>query len=186
MLKAIGKLNAKLSRLAKSYSENSSGLAAVEFGLIAPILLIMLIGIFEISQGLSVSRKVTSAGSTIGDLTSQALEMSDEDIEDTFGSAMAIMFPNSAGPLKMRLTSVEIDPVGDATVAWSDSSNWSSLPEGAPVTLPGGMNVPNTSVIMSEIEYDYTSLFGEFLPGTTTFNDRFFFIPRRTVAVQRE
>ncbi len=186
MFRAVTKLKNSVRDLTRLYRECTSGLAAVEFGLIAPILLIMLIGIFEISQGLSVGRKVTSAGSTIGDLTSQALSMSDQDINDTFGSAMAIMFPNSSATLKMRITSVEIDGSGDATVDWSDGSNWSSLPENSPVTLPAGVGTPNTTIIMSEVEYDYTSMFGEFLPGVTTFNDRFYFIPRRTLAVQRE
>lgn len=102
--------------------------------------------------------------------------MLDDDIDDMFGLVMVIIFFNFVGFLKMCLIFVEIDFGGDVMVVWSDLFNWFLLLEGVLVILLGGMNIFNISVIMFEIEYDYMSLFGEFLLGIMIFNDRFFFI----------
>ena len=48
------------------------GIAATEFAIIAPMMLIMFFGVIEFSSGIAVDRKVTFVARTETDLVSQA------------------------------------------------------------------------------------------------------------------
>ncbi|MFN5553034.1 MAG: TadE/TadG family type IV pilus assembly protein, partial [Hyphomonadaceae bacterium] len=56
------------------------GVSAVEFALIAPLMIMMLFGASEVSQAVSVDRKVTLAASTLGDLAAQTDRVSCTDL----------------------------------------------------------------------------------------------------------
>ena len=47
------------------------GLAAVEFALIVPLMLVLFFGTLEFSSGVAVDRKVTLVARTLSDLTTQ-------------------------------------------------------------------------------------------------------------------
>ena len=50
----------------------SRGMAATEFAMIVPMMLVMLFGTIEVSSGVAVNRKVTLVARTLSDLTSQS------------------------------------------------------------------------------------------------------------------
>jgi Flp pilus assembly protein TadG len=50
------------------------GLAAVEFALVVPLMLVLFFGALEFSSGVAVDRKVTLVARTLSDLTTQLKE----------------------------------------------------------------------------------------------------------------
>ena len=52
-------------------SQDCRGVAAIEFAMIVPIMLVMFFGTVEFSSGVAVDRKVTLMARTLSDLTSQ-------------------------------------------------------------------------------------------------------------------
>ncbi len=80
------------------WSTIRSGIAATEFAVIVPIMLVMFFGTVEISSGVAVDRKVTLVARTLSDLTSQSSEsVSDTDMTNLFAKLTqhAIMTPYS-------------------------------------------------------------------------------------------
>ena len=57
--------------------EDRRGLAAIEFAMIVPIMLVMFFGTVELSSGVAVDRKVTLVARTLSDLTSQSSSVAD-------------------------------------------------------------------------------------------------------------
>src|SRR6185437_3968415 len=53
------------------------GLAAIEFAMLVPIMLVMFFGTVELSSGVAVDRKVTLVARTLSDLTSQSDRVDD-------------------------------------------------------------------------------------------------------------
>ena len=51
------------------------GVAALEFAIIAPILILMLVGTLEISLAIAVNRKVSRISSTVADLITQSQQL---------------------------------------------------------------------------------------------------------------
>src|ERR1700722_18570994 len=63
---------------------STSGIAATEFAMILPILLVLFFGVVEISNGVAAYRKVTLMAHTLSDLTSQSQEVQDSDLTKFF------------------------------------------------------------------------------------------------------
>lgn len=73
------------------------GVSAVEFALIAPILLLIYMGTLEVSQGLTVSRNNTNIASTVADLIGQTTSVTPDDVNTIFEASKAIISPFQSG-----------------------------------------------------------------------------------------
>jgi Flp pilus assembly protein TadG len=142
-----------------------SGVAAVEFVLIVPIMLVTFVGTVEFSTGVAMDRKVTLMARTLSDLTSQSLSVANTDITNFFIASNAIMTPYSSTPTQSTLSELYVDPTTHAArVQWSKSATFNSsgavvLATGratsSTVTIPSALAVGGTYLIFSEISYPY-------------------------------
>jgi len=86
-----------LKRKLLNFIQNSQAVAAVEFALIAPILLVLFIGTVEVSLLVSVDRKISRTSSAIADLVAQGGDFSDaagqDELRALFGVAERVMYP---------------------------------------------------------------------------------------------
>lgn len=164
------------------------GLAATEFAIILPMVLMMFFGTIEVSSGVAVDRKVTVLTRTLSDLVSQAITVNNTDIANAFKVGASIMTPYSATPIKAKITQIYIDATGKtAKVVWSKAtSNTSAHACADKISVPTGLMVPSPSgtyLIMSEVNYDFTPMVDFRLGGTIpTFplGDTTFTRPRQT------
>ncbi len=75
------------------------GVSAVEFALIAPVMLIIYFGLVEFSQGYMAERRASHAASMVADLVAQSGGTNIRDLESTFQIGDMIMRPFSSTPL---------------------------------------------------------------------------------------
>ena len=87
-----------------------SGLAAAEFAIIVPVMLVLFFGTVEFSSGVAVDRKVTLVAQTLSDLTSQNTGGHRYRADQLLPAGAAIMPPYSATPLKSTITELYVDP----------------------------------------------------------------------------
>jgi Flp pilus assembly protein TadG len=140
------------------------GLAALEFALIAPMMVVVLFGSIELTEALACNRRIENTSASLADVVSRDTQISNQEMTDLWAAANALMYPNSATPMKTRVSSVQIIDASTAKVLWSDGHNgYTARSAGSNITLPAGMMVPNTSVIVAETTYRYTPPIGIFL-----------------------
>lgn len=142
-----------------------NAVAAVEFTLIAPMMLVMFFGTVEFSTGVAIDRKVTLIARTQSDLTSQSLSVADTDLTNFFTASNAIMTPYSPAPTAATLSELYVDlTTGQARVEWSRSATFNTsgavvLGTGravkSPVSIPSQLAVKGTYLIFSEVSYLY-------------------------------
>ena len=161
------------------------GVSAVEFALMAPLMLTMYLGSVEISQGVSASRKVTLVTRTVADLVAQVTSINNTDMTNTLNAATAVIAPFSSSNLRVVVSSVTIDSTGKATVAWSDTRNGTARAKGSTITLPTALAVPNSSLIFSEVQFNYTPTVGYVISGTLALKDQIYMRPRLSDSVTR-
>ena len=70
-----------------SIAADTRAVAAVEFALLLPVMLTLYIGSVEVSQALSVDRKVVLLSRTVGDLTTQSSRLASADLDAIAGAA---------------------------------------------------------------------------------------------------
>jgi hypothetical protein len=123
---------------------------------------------------------VTQATNALGDLVAQDTEIKAAEMTDIFQAARAILEPNPLTGAKLRVTSLVDAGSNKGKVEWSRGQNWAGRAVGSEITLPAGLMPTNGSLIMSEMEYNYTSMFNQVAPGTTVLKDTFYLRPRRS------
>jgi Flp pilus assembly protein TadG len=163
------------------------GVSAVEFALIMPIMITLFIGGQEVTQGITIKRKVTIATRTIADLISQDTSISDADLAAVFAATTTVLAPYAPGPLKMKISNIWIDADGNASVVWGAAHNGATpRSPGDTVTLPDGLNqFEKTSLLWAEAEYKYTPTIGYVISGSIDMNDKLYLRPRLTNCVER-
>lgn len=189
----------KMSLRVRALFNDRSGLAAVEFAFVFPMMVVMYFGVVELSSAIAVDRKATQVARTLSDLTSQSVSVADADLINFGQAAKAIMTPYPPSPLIFSITEVYVDKTtAVARVQWSkaltiDTSGNVAIAATAPhnvgdvVVLPPGLVVAKakgTYVIWSEVSYKYTPTVGYVLASTgITFRDAAFTRPRLTLCV---
>lgn len=137
---------------------NCRGTSAVEFAIIAPLLITLYAGAVEVGNALTIYRRTDQIAYTAADLVAQSKSVSKADLEDITAASSSILTPYSTAPLSIVLTSVVADSNGNTTVAWSYGMNAAAHTVGAAFTLPTGITAPGSSVIVAEVKYAYSPL----------------------------
>ncbi len=176
-----------LARLRKDHR----GVAAVEFGLIVPIMFMLFVGSVEMSQALTVDRRVTQSASASADLVARApvAGLSTSDVDGLMLIVNQLMKPYDAGPLTVNIVSVKAQTVGGALkilVDWSrDNHGATPYARNATfTTLPANLLAAGESVIVSETKYTYTPLiFSYFIKSAFDMKETFYLKPRNSSCV---
>lgn len=158
-----------------------SGSAAVEFAIITPAMLTIFFGTAEVSTGVAIDRKVVLTARALSDLVAQQPNgtINDADLTNILNAASAVMSPYpTSTQLHIKVSAVNIDSKGVATVGWGKSQNATARAKGDVVSIPSALAMPNSQLIWSEISYDYKPAVGYVLTGTLNLSDQFFARPR--------
>jgi Flp pilus assembly protein TadG len=179
----IAKTWPRARTLATILYKDSSGIAATEFALIVPIMLVMFFGTVEFSSGVAVDRKVTLMARTLSDLTSQSISVTNADLTNFFAASTGIMTPYSTAPVNSTITELYIDPTTlAARVQWSVGTAPHTI--GTAVYIPTELAIGGTYVIWSEVSYLYVPTIGYVMvPSGVTLSDVAYTRPRQSQCV---
>lgn len=140
------------------------GVGGVEFALIAPLLLGLYITSFELTIGLSVSKRVTRAASTVADLLTQQAKVTTDDLQQMVHVTNGIFTPYRPENLGMKITGVSVNAAGNPTVAWSWAQDGTTpYVKNSPVDVPEDMRSPNTFLVRAEVSVTHQLLM--FMPA---------------------
>lgn len=167
------------------------GLAAVEFAMTAPFLILLYLGGYQLMDATSAYRKVTTTTRTLADLTTQYSDIQAADIDSIMGAATSVMTPYPASNATTRISAIAISSTGMPSVTWSRANSGAALKTSDLLTnpttpnnvVPSQLRIANTTLIMAEVGYDYIPIAGARLLGPINFRDRIFMNPRRSSSI---
>ncbi len=154
------------------------GLAAIEFALVAPLLIIIYLGSAEVTMALMAYRKLGSAAVIAAELTSHSPSIDATTAARIQEAATAALAPFNAADLDQRLTGVVVDAGGVARVEWSVGDGAVALVVGSVVDVPADLSVPDEGIVMAEAWLDYASPAAFAIPGNWRFTQTHFVYPR--------
>lgn len=154
------------------------GVSAVEFAMLAPVMIAFYFGLAEFCQGYMAEKRMGHATSMIGDLVARSDAVTGAQVDDIFEIGGLIMKPFAAAPLKARVSSVTRDSNGVARVDWSRGDGMTARAAGSTVTVPTGIIANGESLILSEATYDYDSPVDYLMPAITRFSHTYYLRPR--------
>ena len=175
-MKTISRIWFRARRSLRNLARDNSGIAATEFAVIVPIMLVLFFGTVEFSSGIAVDRKVTMVARTLSDLTSQSISVATSDMTNFFTASYAILQPYSSAPsfpaAQITISELYVDPTTHAArVQWS---RLGTITPGNPptvalgtgravssvVAIPAALAVGGTYLIFSEVSQHYTPAVG--------------------------
>ncbi|AJC77485.1 Flp pilus assembly TadG-like protein [Rhizobium etli bv. phaseoli str. IE4803] len=165
----------RLALTARRLIRERQGAGAIEFAILFPVLVMLYIGAFEITIGLSVSKRATRAAGSIADLVTQQQSVTKSTLAEMRSVATAIFMPYNSSSLTLKITGITVDASANATVLWSWAQD-GSVPyakNAAVSDIPSDMKTANSFLVRSELSIPYTMfLFApNFMPdGVRTIN----------------
>lgn len=137
------------------------GIAAVEFALIAPILLSLYFVTMEVAQAIETNKKISRVASMVADLVTQQREVSREDIDSIMVIGETILMPYNRSQPVIDVTAIEIsnDNTPKAEVFWSrrlsNGASGKGDPVGSTVQVPESLRVPGSFLIRVSGQLNY-------------------------------
>ena len=179
MRAALENLLARLQLLARI----EDGVAAVEFALVLPIMLLVYIGSVEASAAISMDRRVLSITGALGDLVARSdTTIPAATLEDYFKAAAGMMTPYPADELRQEVSQIEVRADGTTVLSWCRRyvDDDMSVCPARTITLPAAItNISRGKfVIVAEAAYTYTPLYGFAFNQPIRLYRENFFMPR--------
>jgi len=167
------------SSIMRRFAGDRRGVSAVEFALVAPIMIGLYFGVVEVSDGVSASRKVSLTAATLANLTAQVSTITSADMSNILDASSAVIAPYDPSKLKITVTCISIDSTKKATAKWSVTRNGGAANTGT-MTLPAALAVASTQLILAQVSYAYTPTVGYNITGTVNLSDKMYMSPRLT------
>ncbi len=164
----------------RRFGRAQHGVAAVEFALILPLMALMYLGGFEVTQEIAIKRQVTLAASTVATIVTQYSSISvSTTMPDILAAATSVLTPYSSSNAVVTVSCITVSSGGQATVAWSKALNGTARTVGQVITLPAALDVPNTTVILGETKYAYKPVIDYMNLGTMNLYSSVYMLPRQ-------
>jgi Flp pilus assembly protein TadG len=194
----------RLLSLYRRFLASTRGVTAIEFGLVFPMLLVLLFGSIDAGRAIAIYMKVRAATYALDAMANQYPSVQDTDLQLISGAAAVVLAPYPSGPSGVRISQIEIT-TGGPVVAWSYGLNMTPYAYlSTHVTVPGNLastSAPNNAcptasyttgnvpplgcyLLLAEVQYTYTPMFVQFITGPITLSDRLWLAPRNSLCVQ--
>jgi Flp pilus assembly protein TadG len=172
----------------RSFVRDRSGVAAVEFGLIAPVLLVMLVGVIEVTRAVSIDRRFGQVTAMVADLLAREPVVDDDMVEGIYGIVEHVMGVWGTSTLKLHIVPVRASSTNANDVyVYAGTDNRPSFGSNAVspravcsrVTglTPNLLETEGTAIIV-EGEYGYAPLLAQGYLTAQTWKDRAVLAPR--------
>ncbi len=144
------------------------GIAASEFALILPILVLFSAGTIEYSRLILLTQKLQSGSFILADLAARDRTLSEEQLENIFLAIDQIIQPfDFAADGRAFVTSVGVNNANSVVVNWQRNGQGALVATsevgsaGGPANLPDDLDIAKgETVIAAEVFYSFTPLFG--------------------------
>ena len=185
-----------LSFRVRKFSTDADAVAAIEFAIVVPFMLLLYIGGIELADGMAINLKVSATAHSVADMVTQNTSLSTASMQNILTGATSIIapYPVNNSQLTVTVSEVSSDANGNLTLQWSQSYNGTSFGPGRAnltnLTVPTSLNGtvgnasnPNNqndqvSFIVSEVSYAFTPNLGYTISGTVNLGDSYWLFPR--------
>lgn len=183
-------LTGPFAALLRRFGRNRDGASGIEFALLLPVMLLLLAGLVDLGQGLTVRRKVAQIASTTSEIVAMQNTWSKASVETILSGVSSILQPYNNDELTVLLCVIDTDKNGKATVNWSAAYGTAPLSAGqdSPVEVPKKLQEEGAQMVVTRVQYKLDTLFSGLFKGFTGggayhYDQHFFIRPRNSDSI---
>jgi len=145
----------------RRFLTDRSGVAALEFALIVPLLLMLYFVTMEVSQAIETNKKVGRVASMAADLVTQQQDIYKADVEGIMRIGESTLQPYNRSVPSITLTAIEVtdETTPKVLVVWSRklvNGSFSAGPaKGTPTTIPDALKIKGSFLVRAESSLAY-------------------------------
>ena len=188
-LRTLTSAAARPLNLVSKYREDKQGVAAIEFALIAPVMIAFYFGLSEISMVITADRNTAHTASVAGDLATQVIELDAAGLSDIMTATLAVMNIEAGdrSDVTVELNSYRINPSTSAVEQIGYARMGPQISNGGPATFnPGSLNSnmlnATSGAVVARVNFKYKPLTMTFVENMTL-HETFVLKPRKSLSV---
>lgn len=172
---------------ARRFGRDHRGVVAVEFALMMPVLLLLLLGCIEVAQYVLLHQKLQRSATTVADLMTRNTSWEAAEVADMFEAVAHVATPfdmTERGVVIM--TGLTGRPDGNVELGWQRRGAGGLAvgseigSQGAVIAPPDGLILAaGQTVVAAEVKFDYDPVFLPLLERAEPLYYRIYFRPRR-------
>lgn len=166
------------------YVTDEQGNALIETVILFPILIILLIGCYDLGQGIYMNQKTIASSQIIGDLIARNRNVTMDDVTDIVRAGELAFEPYPTATFGYDIVSVQFDEDGDPEVLWRITENMP--PNNAALSSAEGLAAEGDGLVIVSVRYIYDPLFTNFVMPEINMEEVAFFKGRRSATVTCE
>ena len=179
MIKNIKKLLQVLK--VRRYVDDESGISATETVILFPVLLTLMMAVFDLGQGIVINQKVVSASQIIGDLITRREIVTADVVEDVIRAGELALDPYATTDFGYDIASIYFEEDDEPTVLWRMSDNMGESQAAIDETI--GLGNAGEGVVVVSVAYTYQPFFSNFIVNNFNMTERAFLRGRKSATV---
>lgn len=150
-----------LRTLLSRWKREDDALAAIEAAMIFPIMLVLLVGVFDAGNAILADQKTIRASQVVADLVSRQNVVTQADIDEAIEAGRLAFEPLNSSSYGVDIVSIRFDEDANSEIVWRDTVNMPPVPD--PLGAVSALEEADEGVVMVSVVYDYEPLFVGFV-----------------------
>ena len=168
----------------KSWSRDEDGTALVEAVMLIPPMLTLLMGVYDLGNGIVLGQKTITASQIAGDLVARNRTIDSAEVEQVIDAAQLAFEPYGLQDFGIDIASVRFDRDQEPVVLWRVTRDMA--PNTEAVESVSGLAPENEGMIIVTVRYSYLPFFSQLFIGGLDFQEVAFTRGRRSPTVTWE
>lgn len=145
----------------KRWRDDESAIAALESAFVFPILLVMLLGTFDMGNAILANQKTIRASQIVADLVTRTITLSADDVDEAIQAGALAYQPFNDTTYGIDIVSMRFDQDGDPIIIWRETRNMEPMDD--VMERVESLADPNTGVIVVAARYTFEPIFAGFI-----------------------
>lgn len=165
----------------RHWMTNEDGIAMVEACMLFPPMLTLLLGTYDLGNGIILSQKTITASQVAADLISRNKTMNSANLEDIIAGSKLAFEPYGSYYYGVDIVSVQFDASKNPQILWRKTENMP--PNNNAVNSVKGLSSTGDGMVIVTVVYKYVPQFAHFFTGELDFSEVAFSRGRRSATV---
>ncbi len=165
----------------RKWAIQEDGMALMEAAMLFPPMLTLLLGVFDLGNGIVLSQKTITSSQVAADLVARNRTMDTANLQDIIEGAKLSFQPFGLVDFGIDVVSIEFDNQQDPQILWRHTENMQ--PNNTAVNSVKGMSEEGDGMIIVTVRYVYNPQFAHFFTGDFSFSETSFTRGRRSATV---